>query len=77
MNDNNPKMQSQLQDSTIAVDFGEYVTDSVTGYGGTVTGICLYDTGNHRVVVEAVVDGELKTEYFDPSRLTNIIAEGA
>jgi len=45
------------------------VTDSTTGFTGTVTARTEYSTGIARCGVEALVDGKPVMEWFDEARL--------
>jgi hypothetical protein len=56
--------------STIEHMLGAKVTDMVTGFTGTATGVSVYTNGCVRIAVEAASkDGKLADAWFDAQRL--------
>lgn len=64
-----PKLASAIEDSTIAVDLGDAGFDRVTGFRGVVTSISLFDHTGPRVLLEALADGEVHSEWLDAGRV--------
>ncbi len=53
------------------MNFGDKVTDSVSGFSGTLTARTVYDNGCVKWLVEGRMreDGKLPTQWFDEQRL--------
>ena len=52
------------------IGLGDEAKDTVTGFMGRVSAICVYDGGSSRACIERLkVDGETIREWFDLGRL--------
>lgn len=66
---NKTELARQVTDDSLKVDLGDDGTDEVTGFAGTVTAVTLFDRGSARVMLETMVNGEIKQEWFDAARV--------
>lgn len=54
-------------------ELGDVVRDTVTGYEGTITGICRYLQGSDTAMVERLLaDGSLKAPWIELARLVAV-----